>query len=133
MSLTDPLADMFTRIRNAAKALHPEVRLPASKEKIAIAEVLKQEGYIADFTKEKTSTPQDDLVISLKYGQDKEPAIDGIERVSKTSRRVYVGAKEIPRILGGLGIVILSTSEGIITGQEARKRNCGGEILCKVW
>ena len=130
MSVNDPIADMLTRIRNACKARHPEVSMPSSKLKAAIAEVLKQNGYIIDFRVE--GDVKKVLTIVLKY-RDGEPVIEGLKRVSKPSRRVYVGADEIPRVLDGLGIAVLSTSKGVVSDRAARRENVGGEVLCYVW
>ena len=129
--VTDPIADLLTRVRNAAMARHDSVMMPASKMKISMAKILKDEGFISDYTVIK-GEPQRTIKITLKY-IDKQPAFIGLERVSKPGLRVYSGKKEIPRVYGGLGIVILSTSKGIMTGQEAWKKNLGGEILCYVW
>ncbi len=131
MSQTDPLADMFTRIRNACKAHLPEVSMPSSKMKAAVAAVLKENGYIRDFRVEG-DTVQRQLVIVLKY-KGKTPVIEHIQRVSKPSRRVYAGSKEIPRVLEGLGIAVLSTSKGIMDDRRARRENVGGEILGYLW
>jgi len=131
--MTDPIADMLTRIRNAVMARHETVLIPASKMKVAIAKVLKDEGFIRDYELLKGPTPQKILKIYLKYTEDKEPVITGLKRISKPGRRVYVGRKEIPRVYGGLGIAILSTSQGIMTGYEAYKRGIGGELICYVW
>jgi small subunit ribosomal protein S8 len=129
--VTDPIADLLTRVRNAAMARHDSVLMPASKMKIAMAKILKDEGFISDFSIVK-GEPQRMIKIALKY-IDKKPAFIGLERVSKPGLRVYSGKQEIPRVYGGLGISILSTSKGIMTGQEAWKKNLGGEILCYVW
>ncbi|OGO09544.1 MAG: 30S ribosomal protein S8 [Chloroflexi bacterium RBG_13_60_13] len=130
--LTDPIADMLNRIRNAILAKQETVPVPASKTKIAIAEVLKQEGFIKNF--EVTSEGVKRTVrLRLAYGGRKEPAITGLRRVSKPGLRVYVQKREIPRVYGGLGIAILSTPLGVMTGQEAWRQRTGGEILCYVW
>jgi len=130
MSVNDPIADMLTRIRNACKARHPEVSMPASKLKAAVAEVLKQNGYILDYRVD--GDVKKVLTIELKY-HDGAPVIEGLRRISKPSRRVYVGADEIPRVLDGLGIAILSTSKGVMSDRAARRENVGGEVLCYVW
>lgn len=130
--MTDPLADMFTRIRNASMARHEKVDVPASKLKLEIARILKEEGYIKNF-KLTRDDRQGVLRIFLKYEDDKRPVIEGIKRVSRPGRRVYAGAQEIPKVLGGLGIAIVSTSKGVMTDHEARKLNVGGEVLCYVW
>jgi len=131
--MTDPIADMLTRIRNGNVAMRDEVMMPASKQKSALAEVLKREGFIADY-----SIAQDDqgpgkvLKISMKYGEDRQRTISGIKRISTPGLRVYRGATEVPRVLGGLGVAVLSTSHGLMTDREARKRNVGGEVMCFV-
>jgi small subunit ribosomal protein S8 len=129
--VTDPIADLLTRVRNAAMAHHDSALVPASKMKIAVAKILKEEGFITDFSLVK-GEPQRMIKIILKY-IDKQPAFIGLERVSKPGLRVYAGKTEIPRVYGGLGVAILSTSKGLMTGQEAWKKNLGGEILCYVW
>jgi small subunit ribosomal protein S8 len=129
--VTDPIADLLTRVRNAAMARHDSVLVPASKMKIAMTKILKDEGFIADYSITKGET-QRVIKITLKY-IDKQSAFIGLERVSKPGLRVYSGKGEIPRVFGGLGISILSTSKGIMTGQEAWKNNLGGEVLCYVW
>ena len=129
--VTDPIADLLTRVRNAAMARHDSVTMPASKMKIPIAKILKDEGFIADYSIIK-GEPQRQMKITLKY-IDKQPAFIGLERVSKPGLRVYKGKGEIPRVFGGLGIAIISTSKGLLTGQEAWKKNLGGEVLCYVW
>jgi small subunit ribosomal protein S8 len=132
MSMSDPISDMLTRIRNAGMVSHPELTLPSSKMRQAIASVLKEQGYISDCKVEMDGECKKNLQIALKYVENK-PVIAGIKRISRPSLRVYVGSKDIPRVLGGLGIVIMSTPEGVITGREAQKRNVGGELLCYVW
>jgi len=129
--VTDPIADMLTRIRNAIMAHHDSVQVPASKIKLSIAKILKDEGFITDYTVLK-GKPQRIIKISLKY-IDGRPAIAGLERASKPGLRLYVGGREIPRVYGGLGISILSTSKGIMSGQEAWHKNIGGELLCYIW
>ena len=131
MSMQDPISDMLTRLRNAGMAKKSDVSMPASKMKLAIAEVLKSEGYIADY-REEGSGVKKDLVVKLKY-RNRKPVIEGIERVSKPSCRIYTGSEEIPDVRNGLGIVILSTPKGIISGRVAKSEHVGGEILCKVW
>ncbi len=131
MTVTDPIADMLTRIRNAIMAAHESVLIPASRMKIAIAKILKEEGFITDYGVLK-GKPQRMLKIYLKY-IDGQPAISGLERVSKPGLRVYVKKHQIPRVYGGIGIAILSTSQGVMTGQEAWRRKLGGELLCYVW
>ena len=129
--VTDPIADMLTRIRNAVMAHHDSVLMPASRIKLSIAKILKDEGFVADYTVLR-GKPQRVIKILLKY-IDGRPAIVGLERISKPGLRMYVGRGEIPRVYGGLGITILSTSKGVMTGQEAWRRNLGGELLCYVW
>ena len=132
MSMTDPIADMLTRIRNAVSAKHDNVQMPSSKIKVAIAKVLKDEGFIRDFDT-TAEGPRTMLKIELSYTGRKEPVLSGIKRVSKPGLRVYVQKREIPRVLGGLGVAILSTPEGVMTGHVARQRSVGGEVLCYVW
>jgi small subunit ribosomal protein S8 len=129
--MTDPIADMLTRIRNAALARHDRTEVPASKMKKAVAHILKSEGYIADVKESDGST--DKLTIVLKYGRDRTSAIDGVRRVSRPGRRVYVRHDRIPRVLSGLGISILSTSHGLMSDRDARKHKLGGELICEVW
>jgi len=130
--MTDPIADMLTRIRNAVVAGHEVVQIPASKMKIAIANVLKKEGFIRDFEVVPEGVKRS-IRVDLAYSQKKEPIVSGLRRVSKPGLRVYVQKREIPRVYGGLGIAILSTPQGIMTGQEAWRRQVGGEVLCYVW
>jgi len=135
MTMTDPIADMLTRLRNANQAYHDKVSMPYSKIKANIAEVLKAEGYVATWAVEE---PAEDavgktLVVELKYGPHRERSLAGIRRVSKPGLRVYAKAQEMPRVLGGLGIAIISTSQGLLTDRQARKRNVGGEVLAWVW
>ena len=132
MSMSDPIADMLTRIRNAARVAHPDVSMPSSRMKVAIAGVLKDEGYITDFEEVEVGKGKKDLRIELKYFEG-APVIDGMRRVSKPSMRVYKGKEEMPRVLGGLGISIVSTPNGVITGKKAKSLNVGGEVLCYVW
>ncbi len=132
MNMTDPIADMLTRIRNANRALKPEVQIPYSRLKAEVAKVLKREGYIADFYAEKQEDGRQLLKIQLKI-VGKERAIVGIKRISKPGLRRYVSAQDIPRVLGGMGISILTTSRGVMAGHEARKAKVGGEILAYVW
>lgn len=129
---TDPIADMLTRIRNANTALHPETSMPSSKIKEEIARILSEEGYI-DGWKTDQADVGTQLVVSLRYGSDRKRVLQGIQRVSKPGHRVYKGASDIARVRGGIGVSILSTSEGVMTDRDARRRNVGGEILCKVW
>ena len=132
MNMTDPIADMLTRIRNGVSAKHDSVSMPASKVKVAIARVLKEEGFIRDFEVGSEGS-RSVLKVQLSYTGRKDPVLSGIKRVSKPGLRVYVQKREIPRVLGGLGIAILSTPEGVMTGQIARQKNIGGEVLCYVW
>ena len=132
--MTDPIADMLTRIRNGNVALRNEVLMPASKQKSALAEVLKREGFISDYA--VVQDPQGSgkaLKIMMKYGTDRQRTISGIKRISTPGLRVYRAATEVPRVLGGLGVAVLSTSHGLMTDREARKRNVGGEVMCFVW
>lgn len=130
--MTDPIADMLTRIRNAALARHDRTEVPASRLKAAVAEILKSEGFIADVRPSEGDGPKK-LTIVLKYGRDRASAIDGIRRVSRPGRRVYVRHDRIPRVYSGLGISILSTSHGLMSDREARRLKLGGELLCEVW
>lgn len=130
--MTDPIADMLTRMRNALGSKHQRVDVPASRIKADIARILKDEGYITNF-KVMGEGARKVLRIYLKYGPQGEEIISQLQRVSRPGRRVYVGAEEIPRVRGGLGISVVSTSQGIMTGREARRRNIGGEVLCSVY
>ncbi len=132
--LTDPIADMLTRIRNANTAMHDEVRMPCSKQKVALAKVLEKEGYIAGFSvAPSTKGPGDVLTIQMKYSHDRHRTISGLRRISTPGLRVYRKGNAVPRVLGGLGVAVLSTSQGLMTDRDARKRNVGGEVLCYVW
>jgi small subunit ribosomal protein S8 len=130
---TDPIADMLARIRNAALAHHESTRMPASKLKKAVAEILKREGYISDVQSETNDRGHAELRLVLKYAGGRRAAFEGLRRVSRPGRRVYVGHSDIPRVLSGLGVSILSTSRGIMTDREARHQKVGGELLCEVW
>jgi small subunit ribosomal protein S8 len=132
MSMTDPIADLLTRIRNGHMAGHVSVSVPGSKMKAEIVRIMKDEGYIADFVVEDT-VPQDVIRVDLKYTGDGGDAITGIERVSSPGRRVYCTKGEIPKVLNGLGINIVSTSRGVMTGSACRRQGVGGEILCNIW
>ncbi len=132
MSVNDPISDMLTRIRNAGMARKPEVLMPSTKVLVAIAKVLKDEGYIGDYEVIE-KTPQNQLKIALRYGADKKHSIREIRRVSKPGLRVYAGKDASPRVKSGLGIAIVSTPEGVLTGYEARRRGIGGEVLCTVF
>jgi small subunit ribosomal protein S8 len=129
--MTDPIADMLTRIRNAQTARHDTVSVPASRIKADIARILKSEGFIRDY--ELPSEQERDIKIQLRYSGKREPVVSGIRRISKPGLRVYVKSKDMPRILGGLGVAIVSTPQGVMTATEAKRANVGGEILCYVW
>ena len=131
---TDPIADMLTRIRNANRALHERAEMPTSGLKSEIARILKEEGYIQDYRVEHTEeTPYDTLVIELKYGRSRERVLTGLKRISKPGRRIYAGKDRLPRVLGGMGTAILSTSRGVITSRTAEREGIGGEVICFVW
>jgi small subunit ribosomal protein S8 len=134
MTMTDPIADMLTRIRNANQAYHDEVAMPSSKIKTRIAQILLQEGYIAGWkVAENEDAPGSTLVVDLKYGPNRERSIAGVRRVSKPGLRVYAKSTGLPRVLGGLGIAIISTSTGLLTDRQANKKGVGGEVLAYVW
>jgi small subunit ribosomal protein S8 len=133
MAVTDPIADMLTRIRNAVGVRHDSVTIPASNMKAAIAKILREEGFVADYEVLPSKSPQGVIKITLHYRDKGEPAISGLKRVSRPGLRVYVGKGEIPRYLGGLGVSILSTSRGVMTGKQAWREETGGELLCYVW
>jgi len=133
MVVTDPIADMLTRIRNAITVRHDRVAVPASNLKIELARILKEEGFIVNYDVLKSGTPQAFINIYLHYRDRNIPAIVGLKRVSKPGLRVYVGKGEIPRLYGGLGVALLSTSEGVMTGKQAWRKGVGGELLCYVW
>jgi small subunit ribosomal protein S8 len=134
MTMTDPIADMLTRIRNANVAMHDTVRMPSSKLKEALAGILQKEGYIVGFNvQDDPGRPGRVLEVEMKYTADRDRTISGIRRVSKPGLRVYTKADKLPRVLGGLGVAVLSTSQGLMTDREARQRRVGGEILCYVW
>ncbi len=132
MSISDPISDMLTRIRNAGMARKNETTMPSTKILVAIAKILQQEGYIASFRVDPQA-PQDKLVIDLRYGTDKKHAIREIKRVSKPGLRVYSGKDALPRVRSGLGIAVVSTTQGVMTGYEARRRGIGGEVICTVF
>lgn len=132
MTMTDPVADMLTRLRNANSAHHESVTMPSSKLKIRIAEILKSEGYIQAFTEEDAEVGKK-LTIDLKFGPQRERAIAGIRRISKPGLRVYAKSTNLPRVLGGLGIAILSTSSGLLTDRQAKSKGVGGEVVAYVW
>ncbi len=132
--LTDPVADMLTRIRNANKALHDRVEIPSSKLKEEIARILKEEGYVRDYhVRDAGELPYKVLVIELKYGRKRERVLNGLKRVSKPGRRIYASKDRLPRVLGGMGTAILSTSRGVITSRTAAQQGVGGEVICFVW
>jgi small subunit ribosomal protein S8 len=134
MTMTDPIADMLTRIRNANTAMHDTVKMPASKLKRSLADILEREGYIGGFDITPSTTgPGSVLEIKLKYAPDRTRTIGGIRRVSKPGLRIYAQADRMPRVLGGMGVAVVSTSQGLMTDREARKRRVGGEVLCYVW
>jgi small subunit ribosomal protein S8 len=130
--LTDPVADMLTRIRNANKAMHDRAEMPTSRLKEEIARILKEEGYIRDFRVQKGES-FDTLVVELKFGRNRERVITGLRRISKPGRRVYARKDRLPRVLGGMGTAILSTSSGLVTSRTAEERGIGGEVICFVW
>ena len=132
MTISDPIADMLTRIRNAIMVRHDSVLVPASRVKLGIASIIKEEGFINDYEVLR-GKPHRVIKIYLKYGDKNQPALSGLERVSKPGLRVHVQRKEIPRVYGGLGVAILSTSKGVLTGQQAWRQGIGGELLCYVW
>jgi small subunit ribosomal protein S8 len=132
--MTDPIADMLTRIRNANVAFHDDVAMPSSKLKEAVARILEKEGYITGYEiDESPGRPGKRLTIRMKYTNDRRRTISGLQRVSRPGLRVYKKAEQVPRVLGGMGIAILSTNQGLLTDREARERNVGGEVLCQVW
>ncbi|HXQ43862.1 MAG TPA: 30S ribosomal protein S8 [Acidimicrobiales bacterium] len=134
MTMTDPIADMLTRIRNANTAMHDTVKMPTSKLKQSLADILEREGYIGGFDVTPSATgPGSVLEIKLKYAADRTRTIGGLRRVSKPGLRIYAQADRIPRVLGGMGVAVVSTSQGLMTDREARKRRVGGEVLCYVW
>lgn len=132
MAVNDPLGDMVTRIRNASRARHEKLVMPASKLKVQVARVLKDEGFIADYTHHEKK-PQGEITLVLKYGSDRTSVIHGIKRISKPGLRRYTRCDQIPRVLGGLGVAILSTSRGVVSDGEARKQRLGGELICTVY
>jgi len=134
MTMTDPIADMLTRIRNANTAMHDSVKMPSSKLKVSLAGILQREGYIAGFDVAPAgSGPGDVLEIQLKYATDRTRTIAGLRRVSRPGLRIYARADRMPRVLGGMGVAVVSTSHGLMTDREARQRRVGGEVLCYVW
>jgi small subunit ribosomal protein S8 len=135
MSMTDPVADFLTRLRNAAKAQHHDVKIPSSKLKRELARILKEQGYIEGYTIEppEPGRPGEQITVVLKYTSERRPVISGIQRVSRPGQRTYVDHAHIPRIQGGMGTAIISTSTGVMTGHEARQRGVGGEVVARVW
>ena len=133
MNMTDPIADMLTRIRNGVQARHESVDVPASKMKLEIAKILKEEGYITSYSVEGETVSEKMIHIVLKYGPNKEKVITGIKRISKPGLRVYAKGDSVPRVLNGLGIAIISTSQGLMTDRDARKNHAGGEVVAYVW
>ncbi len=132
MSVSDPIADMLTRVRNAIAMRHSNVLVPASNMKIAIARILKEEGYIQDFEVTQDQ-PQAVIRIRLKYGAGRKSVLTGLRRISKPGRRVYAGTRDLPYVLSGMGVAIVSTPRGVMTGREARRQGVGGEVLCYIW
>ncbi|MDD2181344.1 MAG: 30S ribosomal protein S8 [Bacilli bacterium] len=132
MVVNDPIADMLTRIRNANQMRYKEVEVPASKVKLEIARILKEEGFVSEFQIKKNDI-QDVIVLNLKYGQNKERVITGLKRISKPGLRVYAKATDVPKVLNGLGIAIISTSGGVVTDKQAREKSLGGEVLAYIW
>jgi small subunit ribosomal protein S8 len=135
MSMTDPIADFMTRLRNAARAQHQDVRIPSSKLKRELARILEEQGYIESYEIQPPTGdhPGEEIAITLKYTEDRKPVITGIQRVSRPGRRTYVDHAHIPRIQGGMGTAIISTSKGVMTGHEARQEGVGGEVVARVW
>ena len=132
MSMTDPIADMLTRIRNAGHARFDKVDIPASRMKISLARILKEEGFIKNYKVIKDNR-QGILRVYLKYSDQQQPLIQGLKRISKPGRRVYAGSEELPRVQGGLGVAVISTSKGVVSDRQARKMQVGGEVLCEIW
>ena len=132
MHITDPIADMLTRVRNANSAGHDTVSMPTSKKLVDIARIMKEEGYITDYVIEP-NTPRDTLTITLKYGKKKARTIRGIRRISKPGLRIYAGKDDLPRVLGGLGTAVISTSQGVMADRDARKKGIGGEVIAYIW
>ncbi|MHB0867219.1 MAG: 30S ribosomal protein S8 [Thermoleophilia bacterium] len=132
MTVNDPIADMLTRIRNANGGFKESVEMPTSTQKVEIAKLLKQEGYISEYAIVRGES-FDNIVVDLKYGKERQQVISGLKRVSKPGRRVYARKDSIPRVLGGLGVAVLSTSKGLMTGRDAEKQGVGGEVICFVW
>lgn len=133
MGMTDPIADMLTRIRNANKVFHEDVKIPYSRMKEEIARILRDEGYIKDYEVQGEKGPGKSLCLTMKYSRDRERVISGLKRISKPGLRIYCKVDQIPRVLGGLGCCIVSTSRGIMTGPQCREKSVGGEVICYVW
>lgn len=135
MTMTDPIADMLTRLRNANQAFHDETSMPSSKIKVGIAEILKQQGYIADYvvTDPEANEVGKKLTVTLKYGDDRKRSIVGVRRISKPGLRVYAKSNQLPKVLGGMGVAIISTSHGLMTDKQAHEKSVGGEVLAYVW
>ena len=133
MPVTDPISDMFTRLRNADRVQAAVVEMPASKQKVALAELLRNEGFISSFETKSLGTPDQKMRVVLKYGSKGEQVIQGIQRISRPGLKIYRPAKKVPRVYGGLGIAIVSTSRGLMTDRQARKSNLGGEIIAHIW
>jgi small subunit ribosomal protein S8 len=133
MPVTDPISDMFTHIRNASRVQAPAVEMPASKQKVALAELLRNEGFISSFETKGLGAPEQKMRIVLKYGPKGEQVIQGLKRISRPGLRIYRTSKKVPRIYGGLGIAIISTSRGLMTDRQARKDNLGGEVVAQIW
>lgn len=133
MVMTDPVADMLTRVRNAVRIERSDVSMPSSRLKVGLASALKREGFVKDYSVEKTDAVQPLLTVTLKYGPEGEKVINEIKRISKPGRRVYCGAKGLPRVLNGMGIAVVSTPKGVLSDREARREHVGGEILCTIW
>jgi small subunit ribosomal protein S8 len=135
MTMTDPIADMLTRLRNANQAFHDQASMPSSKIKVGIAGILKQEGYISDFVVREPAEGEvsKTLTVTLKYGRNRERSIAGVRRISKPGLRVYAKSNQLPKVLGGLGVAIISTSQGLLTDKEANHKSVGGEVLAFVW
>lgn len=130
---TDPIADMLTRIRNAARAKHPRVDVPASKLKIEVVRILKEEGFIATYKVAEENKVRRTLRVFLKYTADRQSAFSGLKRISRPGRRVYAGKMDVAKVMGGMGVSILTTPRGVMTGRAARKAGVGGEVLCEIW
>ncbi|HSV32299.1 MAG TPA: 30S ribosomal protein S8 [Atribacteraceae bacterium] len=133
MAHTDPIADMLTRIRNSLKAREKNVKMPSSRQKVEIAKILKEEGYIAEYRVSAKNEHKPTLIVELKYGVNKERVINGLKRISKPGLKIYAGKNEIPILLGGMGTVVISTSKGVMTGKAAKKNGVGGEVICYIW